>query len=81
MATVGNATGHVVMQLFSHCAGNPESIPWEIPRTKADTMQTMIAESKALKSNGAKRAGIRISFSGVIVGRITGSLPVGSVSL
>jgi hypothetical protein len=26
-------------------------------------MQTMMAESKALKRTGAKRAGIRISFS------------------
>ena len=50
IATVGNATGHVVMQLLSHCAGNPESISREIARTKADTMQTMMAESKALKT-------------------------------
>jgi hypothetical protein len=63
IATVGKATGHVVRQLLSHCARNPECTPCEIARTKADTMQTMMAESKALKRTGAKRAGIRISFS------------------
>jgi phospholipid N-methyltransferase len=63
IATVGKATGHVVRQLLSHCARNPECTPCEIARTKAETMQTMIAESKALKSIGAKRAGIRMSFS------------------
>lgn len=62
MATVGNATGQVVAQLFAHCAANPGCIPWETTRTKAETMQTMIAESKALKRMGAKRAGMRISF-------------------
>lgn len=63
IATVGKATGHVVRQLLSHCAGNPECTPCEIARTKADTMQTMMAESKALKRIDAKREGIRILFS------------------
>ena len=43
--------------------GKPGVIPCEIARTKAETMPTMMAESKALKRVGAKRAGIRISFS------------------
>ncbi|GAA3530867.1 hypothetical protein GCM10022394_07680 [Zobellella aerophila] len=63
MATVGKAIGHVVKQLLSHCAGNPEWIPCETIRTKAETMQTIMAESKALKTTGAKRAGIRMLFS------------------
>lgn len=62
-ATVGKATGHVVAQLLSHCVTNPACSPWEIISTKADTMQTMMAESNALKRMGAKRAGIRMLFS------------------
>ena len=48
-----------------------EGVKGEVPealgvmRTKAETMQTMIAESRALKRMGAKRAGRRISFSRV----------------
>lgn len=60
MATVGKATGQVVTQLLSHCAGNSEFTPCETARTKAETMQTIMAESKALKRIGAKRAGIRM---------------------
>jgi hypothetical protein len=63
IATVGKAIGQVVTQLLSHCAGNPGWIPCEVMRTKAETMQTMMAESKALKRIGAKRVEIRISFS------------------
>jgi hypothetical protein len=62
-ATVGKAIGQVVMQLLSHCAVKPAWIPCEIARTKADTIQTMMAESMALNKIGAKRAGIRILFS------------------
>ena len=62
-ATVGKATGHVVTQLLSHCATKPACNPWEIISTNADTMQTMMAESNALKRMGAKRTGIRILFS------------------
>lgn len=64
-ATAAKATGHVVMQLLIHCAGNPECTPCEIAITKAETMLTMIAESNALKMIGANRAGIRIGFSQV----------------
>lgn len=53
IATVGNATGQVVIQLFSHCAGNSESIPCDMARTKAETMHTIIAESRALNRMGA----------------------------
>lgn len=63
MATVGKATGQVVIQLLIHCPVNPEWIPCDRMRTNAETMQTIIAESKALKMIGAKRAGIRIVFS------------------
>lgn len=63
MATVGKAMGHVVKQLLNHCAGSAGEIPCEVMRTKAETMQTMMAESRALKRIGAKRAGIRMSFS------------------
>ena len=63
MATVGKATGHIVIQLLSHCAANPAWIPCEMESTKAETMQTIMAESRALKRMGAKRAGIRILFS------------------
>ncbi|OWW19279.1 hypothetical protein AYR66_06965 [Noviherbaspirillum denitrificans] len=62
-ATVGNAIGHVVAQLLSHCAINPAWMPRDMARTKAETMLTMMAESKALKRIGAKRDGIRMSFS------------------
>lgn len=66
IATVGKATGHVVVQLFNHCAGKSGSIPCETNRTNADTMQTIMADSKALKRMGAKRAGMRIYFSVVL---------------
>jgi hypothetical protein len=61
--TVGNATGHVAAQLLSHCAANPAWIPREVASTNAETMATMIAESRAPKTIGAKREGIRMSFS------------------
>jgi hypothetical protein len=60
IATVGNAIGHVVAQLFSHCPGNPEEIPCVVARTNAETMATMMTESSALKRMGANRAGIRM---------------------
>jgi len=63
MATVGKATGHVVTQLLTHCARSPEWNPCVVVRTKPETMHTMMAESRALKSNGANRAEIRIAFS------------------
>ena len=61
--TVGNATGQVVAQLLSHCAANPWWSPCVIAMTKPDTSATMIAESRAPKRIGAKRAGMRTSFS------------------
>lgn len=57
MATVGKAIGQVVRQLLSHCAGSSEWIPCVVTRTKAETMQTMMAESSALKRIGEKRLG------------------------
>lgn len=55
--------GHVVKQLFSHCAGNPGWNPCELIRTNAETILTMTADNKALKRIGANRAGIRNFFS------------------
>ena len=53
IATVGKATGHVVKQLFIHCATKPDVIPCDTVRTKAETMQTMMIESNALNRIGA----------------------------
>jgi hypothetical protein len=63
IATVGKAIGQVVRQLLSHCAAKLEWSPCEVARTKADTIQTMMAESMALNKIGANRAGICILFS------------------
>ncbi|MFT6475965.1 MAG: hypothetical protein ACJA1T_000732 [Zhongshania aliphaticivorans] len=52
IATVGNATGHVVMQLFSHCARKPVCSPCDMVSTNAETIQTIIAESRALNKSG-----------------------------
>jgi hypothetical protein len=57
---VGKATGHVVTQLLNQCHRNPWWRPWLIARTTADTMPTMMAESKAPKRIGEKRFEIRI---------------------
>ena len=68
--------GHVVAQLLSHCVTNPACSPWEIISTKADTMQTMMAESNALKRMGAKRAGIRMLFSWKLINGLKSVLVV-----
>jgi hypothetical protein len=72
IATVGKATGHVVMQLFNHCIAKLELTPCETARTNAETMQTIMAESMALKRIGAKRAGIRMLFTYVVVFKMFG---------
>ncbi|BDX18093.1 hypothetical protein MFKK_09030 [Halopseudomonas aestusnigri] len=61
--TVGNATGQVNAQLLSHAATKCSSKPWVAAITKADTKVTMIADSNAPNTIGAKRAGIAMSDS------------------
>jgi len=63
IATVGNAIGQVVAQLFNHCIANSEWKPCEVASTKADTMQTIMADRIALNRMGAKRAGMRMLLS------------------
>jgi len=60
-ATVGKAIGHAVTQLLTHCVRNPAVNPCDIKSTAAETIHTMMAESRALNRRGAKRAGIRIN--------------------
>jgi hypothetical protein len=63
IATVGNAIGHVLMQLKSHSVKKPGCKPRVVTSTKPDTMQTMIADNNALNRTGAKRVGIRMGIS------------------
>ncbi|MCK7495223.1 MAG: hypothetical protein MZW92_32090 [Comamonadaceae bacterium] len=52
-----SAAGQVVAQLFSHCNANRWWNPCVTATTTADTGATMIAECRAPKRIGAKRAG------------------------
>lgn len=56
--TVGKATGQVVAQLRSHEAMKSGPRPRVVASTKAETIATITAYSRAPNTIGAKRAGI-----------------------
>ena len=58
--TAMKATGHVVKQLRAQVTRKSGRSPWLTSNTNADTSDTMIADSRAPNSNGAKRTGIRM---------------------